>query len=137
MRNKKYTSDISARGWQTIEKIITVQRSSKWELKEIVNAIFYVTKNGCVWRDLPGDFPPWQTVYWYYRKWVVNGTLKNISACLVVDYREKQGKKAQPTVAIVDSQTSKNSSSSTEDIGVDGGKLIKGHRGTDVNDFLW
>jgi transposase len=36
----------------------------KWELKEIVNAVLYVTKNGCIWRDVPGEFPPWQTVYW-------------------------------------------------------------------------
>jgi transposase len=52
MRLKQYSSDISARGWQAIEKILVVQRSSKWELKQIVNAIFYITKNGCVWRDL-------------------------------------------------------------------------------------
>ena len=60
MRLKKYSSDIPARGWQAIEKILLVQRKSKWELKEIINAIFYITKNGCVWRDLPGEFPPWQ-----------------------------------------------------------------------------
>jgi hypothetical protein len=47
-----------------------MQRKSKWNLQEIVNAIFYLTKNGCMWRDLPGEFPSWQTVYWYYVKWV-------------------------------------------------------------------
>ena len=136
MRNKKYTTDVSARGWQAIEKIIPVQRRSKWCLREIVNGIFYVTKNGCVWRDLPGDFPPWQTVYWHFRKWVADGTWKNIGHCLVVDYREKQGKAAQPTVAIIDSQRSKNSSSSTEEIGIDGGKFIKGRKRFFVVDTL-
>ncbi|GHV14451.1 hypothetical protein FACS1894169_03380 [Bacteroidia bacterium] len=58
MRLKQYSSDLSAQGWQVIEKIIQVQRKSKWDLKEIVNGIFYLTKNGCMWRDLPGEFPP-------------------------------------------------------------------------------
>ncbi len=65
MRLKKYSSDLSAKSWQVIEKIIKINRKSKWDLQEIVNAIFYLTKNGCVWRDLPGEFPPWETVYWY------------------------------------------------------------------------
>jgi putative transposase len=128
MRLKRYTSDITTQGWQCIEKIIFVQRTSKWDLKEIVNAIFYVTKNGCVWRDLPGEFPAWQTVYWYYQKWIGDGTWKNISDCLIVDYREKKGRNAQPSVAIIDSQSSKNSSTCTEEIGIDGGKLIKGRK---------
>ncbi|WP_373514911.1 transposase, partial [Persicitalea sp.] len=57
-------SDLPAASWQVIEKIIRVRRLSKWDLKQIVNAVLYVTKNGCVWRDVPGEFPPWQTVYW-------------------------------------------------------------------------
>ena len=66
---QKYSSDLPAVSWQVIEKIIQVRRRSKWELREIVNAVLYVTKNGCVWRDLPGDFPVWQTVYYYYASW--------------------------------------------------------------------
>jgi len=53
---------MKAKEWQVIEKIIQVQRKSKWDLKHIVNGIFYVSKNGCVWRDLPCDFTPYQTV---------------------------------------------------------------------------
>ena len=128
MRIKKYSSDLPAASWQVIEKIIQVRRSSKWDLKEIVNAVLYVTKNGCVWRDVPGEFPPWQTVYYYYSKWVKDGTWKNISDCLIVDYREKKGKKAQPSVAIIDSQSSKNSATCGQDVGVDGGKLVKGRK---------
>lgn len=77
-----------------------------WDLKEIVNAVLYVTKNGCVWHDVPGEFPPWQTVYYYYAKWVKDSTWKNISDYLTIDYREKQDKKAHPSVAIMDSQSS-------------------------------
>jgi putative transposase len=128
MRLKKYSSDLSAKSWQVIEKIIKINRKSKWDLQEIVNAIFYLTKNGCIWRDLPREFPPWETVYWYYSKWVRDGTWDTINACLVVDYRIKKDKKAQPSVAIIDSQTTKNSISCCENVGIDGGKLIKGRK---------
>ncbi len=125
-----------AKSWQVIEKIIPVQRQSKWELKEIVNAALYVCKNGCVWRDLPGDFPPWQTVYWYYYKWVKEGVWKEISDCLTVDYRLKVNKSPQPSVAIIDSQSVKNSPSCTQEVGVDGGKKIKGRKRFLVVDTL-
>lgn len=128
MRLKKYSSDISAKGWQVIEKIIQVNRKSKWDLQEILNGILYLTKNGCTWRDLPSDFPCWITVYWYFRKWVKDGTWKAINDCLVVDCRVKLGKSAQPTVAIVDSQSVKSSNFCNEKVGVDGGKLVKGRK---------
>ena len=103
MRAKQYSSDLSAKGWQVTQKIILVQRKSKWNLHEIVNGIFYVTKNGCIWRDLPGEFPPWQTVYWYYRKWVRDGTWwDNINRSLVSDNRIINDKSFQPTTVIID-----------------------------------
>lgn len=136
MRLKQYSSDLSAKGWQVIKKVIHVQRSSKWDLREVVNGIFYLTKNGCMWRDLPGEFPPWQTVYWYYSKWVKDGTWQNISRSLVADNRIFNGKGFQPTVAIVDSQSAKNSATCTADVGVDGGKLVKGRKRFYVTDTL-
>jgi transposase len=79
MRIKTYSSDLPAASWQVIKKIIQVRRRHKWDLKEVVNAVLYVTKNGCVWRDVPGEFPPWQTVYYYFSKWVKDGTWKSIN----------------------------------------------------------
>ncbi|RZK40511.1 MAG: transposase [Hymenobacter sp.] len=70
-----------------------VRRRSKWALLELVNAILYVLKNGCLWRDVPGEFPPWGTVYWYFSKWQQEGVLDEINACLVVDCRENAKKK--------------------------------------------
>ena len=125
MRNKTYSSDLSAKSWQSIEKLITVQRKSKWELKAIVDSILYLTKSGCVWRDLPRCFPPWPTVFWYFSKWTADGTWKNISDCLIVDLREKVGKPVQPSVGIIDSQSVKNSPTATESTGIDGGKKLK------------
>jgi len=71
--------------------------------------VFYLTKNGCVWPDLPGCFPPWQTVYGYFSKWTADGTWQRISDCLTVDYREKVGKHVQPSVSVIDTQSVKNS----------------------------
>ena len=136
MRLKQYSSDLSAKGWQVTQKIILVQRTSKWDLHEVVNGIFYVTKNGCIWRDLPGEFPPWQTVYWYYRKWVRDGTRDNINRSLVSDNRIINDKSFQPTTVIIDSQSIKNSSTCTEQVGIAGGKLIKGRKRFYITDTL-
>lgn len=94
-KRKAYRSDLSAHDWQRLEPLLLahVKRRSKWPLLEVVTAILYVLKNGCLWRDVPGEFPPWGTVYWYFCKWQDSGVLDEINACLVVDYREKAQKK--------------------------------------------
>lgn len=125
---KKYSTDLSPAQWQRIEKFIEVQRKSKWPLQRIVEGILYLTKNGCVWRDLPNDFPAWQTVYWYFQKWVKNGVFDLISAEMTLENRLLHDKAACPTVAIIDTQSVKNSPTSTHSIGIDGGKLIKGRK---------
>ncbi|MGA0557204.1 IS5 family transposase [Larkinella sp. VNQ87] len=123
-----YTSDLTASQWQGIEKLITVKRKSIWPLQQIVEAIFYLTKNGIIWRDLPERFPPWQTVYWYFRKWAKDDTWLLIANELTMLHRLKVDRKPGPKVAIIDSQSVKNSATATEQIGFDGGKLIKGRK---------
>jgi putative transposase len=125
---KKYSTDLSPAQWQRIEKLIEVKRKSKWPLQKIVEGIFYLTKNGCVWRDLPSDFPSWQTVYWYFQKWVKSGVFELISAAMTLDYRILHEKQALPSAVIVDSQSVKNSAWATQSVGIDGGKLIKGRK---------
>ncbi|QHT71732.1 transposase [Rhodocytophaga rosea] len=66
---KQYSSDLTDSQWEVISKYIQYQRKSKHAYGRIVEAISYSCKNGCVWRDLPIDFPPWQTVYYYFDKW--------------------------------------------------------------------
>lgn len=97
-KRKSYSSDLSVHAWQRLEPLLLAQvrRRSKWPLLELVNAILYVLRNGCLWRDLPGEFPPWGTVYWYFSKWQQNGVLDEINACLVVEYRENMQKKRSP-----------------------------------------
>ena len=95
LKRKAYSSDVSAHDWQRLEPLLRapVRRRSKWPLRELVNAILYVLKNGCLWRDIPGELPPWGTVYWYFSKWQASGVLDEINACLVVDCRENAPKK--------------------------------------------
>lgn len=96
---KRYSSDLSGRAWQRLEPLLRVRRRSKWPLVEVVNAVLYVLKNGCMWRDLPGDFPPWGTVYWYFSKWQDEGILAELNACLTVACRENTPKKHSPLVS--------------------------------------
>ena len=90
---KRYSSDLSARDWPRLEPLLRVRRRSKWPLVEVVNAVLYGLKNGRVWRDLPGGFPPWGTVYWYFGKWQDEGVLDELNACLNVACRENAPKK--------------------------------------------
>ncbi len=62
MQQKWYSSDLTERQWAKLSALFVVQRTSKWPLRAVVNGIFYVLKNGCVWRDVPADFPPWPMV---------------------------------------------------------------------------
>ena len=123
-----YSSDLMASQWQGIKKLINVRRKSVWPHQRIVEAIFYVTKNGIVWRDPPAGFPAWQTVYRYFRKWAKDDTWLLIANELAMLDRLKSDKAALPTAAIIDSQGVKNSATATGQVGFDGGKLIKGRK---------
>ena len=88
MRVKRYTSDLRARDWERIKPLILVRRRRKWPLLEVVNGVLYVLKNGCGWRELPGEFPCWNTGHYYFANWGKDGTWENINACLLVDDRQ-------------------------------------------------
>ena len=113
-QNKKqesYPTDLTDKQWEIIAPLIPPAkpggRERETDIREIINAIFYLLKSGCQWRMLPQDFPKWQTVYDYFRKWKKNGTWKKIHDKLRDKVRLKSGKKKQPTAGIIDSQTVK------------------------------
>lgn len=93
----------------------------------ILNAIFYVIRTGCAWRLLPHDFPPWPTVYGYFRQWRQSGLWEIIHDTLVKVVRHSHGKDTNPTAAILDSQSVKTADQCGER-GYDAGKKIKGRK---------
>ncbi|MCK7575313.1 MAG: IS5 family transposase [Chromatiales bacterium] len=132
--SRKYPSDISDEEWEIVESIFeelepyTTGRPRSSDLREILNAIFYLNKTGCPWRYLPNDFPSYKLVNYYYNKWTDNKLLEKLNTALRQHLREKKDRKPDPTGAIIDSQSVKGTPESRRDSGFDGGKLVKGRK---------
>ncbi len=110
-QRKLYDSDLTDEEWERIRPLLPPHppwgNDPHIPKREIVNAIFYVNKHGCTWRGLPHDFPKWQTVYGYFRQWTKVGVWERINDALRREVRVAEGKKPEPTAAIVDSQSVK------------------------------
>jgi transposase len=104
-----YPSDLTDAQWGAIGSLIPDAtlggRPRKADKREIVEAILYFLRAGCAWRLLPHDFPPWQTVYHYFRRWEREGVWARVHHILVMADRESDGREASPSAAILDSQT--------------------------------
>ena len=122
---KPYVTDLTDWQWEAIEDFFVGMRTYKWPKRELVNAVFYVIKTGCQWRNLPHDFPPWKTVYSFFRRANLSGLWDEITEYLADITREIEGKESPPSYAIIDSQSVKTVSSSHQR-GIDGGKKNKG-----------
>jgi putative transposase len=129
---KKYTSSLTNAQWQVIENKLPEQmlkRKRRWSLQIIFEAILYVLKNGCNWRDIPVDFPPSGTVYYYFKTWRDNGLIEVLSQELSGDYRQSVGKERSPSVGIIDAQSVKATAvSAPTSTGYDAGKKVKGRK---------
>jgi putative transposase len=126
---KPYPTDLSDVEWNYIEPHLPAPkghgRPRTHDLREIVNAVFYVLKTGCQWRLLPHDFPRWPTVYHYFRAWRIDGTWERINRAIRERLRIRLNRDPQPSAGVVDSQSVK---SSAEERGYDGGKKVKGRK---------
>lgn len=109
--HKQYTSDLTDSEWQWIEPLLPddklVGRLREVDLRDVLDAIFYRADNGTKWRNLPSDFPAWQTVYGYFRVWVNLGVWEEINAVLVRQVRVAAGREEQPSLTVIDSQSVK------------------------------
>jgi len=132
MKREAYPTDLTDKQWKIIEPLIPKPKSRrgrkrKHSYREILNAIFYVLRTGCAWRMLPHDFPPWKTVYHYFRLWRINGTWEKINSALRKLLRKAKGRNPEPSAAVLDTQTVK-----TTDVkgvrGYDAAKKIKGRK---------
>ena len=111
MKRQAYDSDLSDEEWAILEPHIPTAkvggRPRSVDMREIMNAIFYILRGGCSWRLLAHDFPKWKTVYGYFRDWRISGDWEGMNTALREKLRMVGGRAATPSAMSVDSQTVK------------------------------
>lgn len=121
-------SELTDSQWQGMKYILPVQRKRKHDLRAVINALFYFTRCSVQWRNLPWNFPPWKSVYYYFRKWTMDGTWQMLNDWLVEIERACEHKEAEASVICVDSQSVKARPFVSEERGIDGNKKINGRK---------
>jgi len=136
MGRRAYRTDLTDEEWAILEPFIPAPkpggRPAKWSRREIVNGQLYVLRSGCQWDLLPHDFPPYKTVYDYYRQWRRSGLWETMNTALRERLRIELGRDPQPSAAIIDSQTVKTSEKGARSEGATGA-MMAGRRSKGVS----
>ena len=139
MNRPPYPTDLTDAQWATLAPLLPAgpwwARPREVDLREVCNAILYVTRYGVPWRALPHDLPHPSTVYAYFRQWTDDGTWEAINDALRRQVRREAGKEADPSVGIIDSQSVKVTAIPGER-GFDAGKLVNGRKRSIIVDTL-
>jgi len=129
----RYPSDLIDAQWALVDPLLSATKGGgcpeAHPRREIVNAILYLVRTGCSWRQLPKEFPPWGTVYWHFRRWRADGSLDRLHDALRDAVRDAEGRDEQPTAAIIDAQSVKGADTvSSSSRGYDAGKKVNGRK---------
>ena len=139
MTRLAYDTDLTDAQWAILKPYIPDAKSGgrprSLDMREVLNAIFYLVANGIKWRAMPHDFPKWQSTYTYFRAWEDDGTGEKLNTALRTQIRLQSGRNALPSAGSVDSQSVKTASGG-QDIGFDGGKKVKGRKRTILVDTM-
>lgn len=136
-RPRRYTSDLTDAQWQVIAPLLPLPswlhgrggRPEKYCRRAGIDAIFYLADNGCKWRNLPCDFPPWRTIHVIFTRWFVDGDLHELHESLREKLRVSVGKNWEPSAAIIDSQSIRAAETVGKDSrGWDQGKKVGGRK---------
>jgi putative transposase len=135
-RPRRYPSDTTDAEWAVIAPLVPTGQPGRaggrppvHARRDVVDAIRYVAHNGCVWRALPADFPPWQTVYDYHARWSADGTVNQLHNTLREQVRAHAGRDRDPTAAIIDSQSVRAAETvARASRGYDAGKKVNGRK---------